>query len=158
MKINEAFDWFVNKCINEDCGAELWDLPDFFENEKEDLIFDYTCKQCGSQYKCFFDSESYWTFNIHQWSKEWGEHRPFFRLTPLTPIKLSKSQYVNPKLRFEILKRDNYRCQICGATAKYRARLEIDHKIPRSRGGTDDPSNLWTFYFTCNRGKGNSLV
>jgi 5-methylcytosine-specific restriction endonuclease McrA len=34
--------------------------------------------------------------------------------------------------------------------------LEIDHRIPRAKGGSDDPSNLWTLCFDCNRGKSDS--
>lgn len=56
-------------------------------------------------------------------------------------------------LRFQILKRDSYRCQLCGRSAQDGARLEVDHKHARSRGGTNDPTNLWTLCFECNRGK-----
>jgi len=59
-------------------------------------------------------------------------------------------------LRFAILKRDSYRCRLCGMSAKDAdsVRLEVDHITPRSKGGTNDPSNLWTLCFSCNRGKG----
>ncbi len=57
-------------------------------------------------------------------------------------------------LRFEVFRRDDYRCQICGATASDNARLEVDHKNPVAKEGTDDMSNLWTLCFECNRGKG----
>ena len=60
------------------------------------------------------------------------------------------------KLRFKIFKRDKYRCQICGARANDKGiKLEIDHKIPLSKGGTNHSTNLWTLCFKCNRGKGN---
>lgn len=59
-------------------------------------------------------------------------------------------------LRFAILKRDGYRCQICGVSAAEGARLEVDHKIARVRGGSDHPTNLWTLCFECNRGKRDS--
>lgn len=58
------------------------------------------------------------------------------------------------KVRFEIFRSDNYRCRICGASAQDGIRLEVDHKIPVSKGGTDDLQNLWTLCFKCNRGKG----
>lgn len=77
--------------------------------------------------------------------------RPVFMLAqpPLSPLRWQK-------LRFQIFKRDHYRCQLCGvaATDGPHVRLEVDHIIPRSRGGTDDPSNLLTMCFGCNRGKG----
>lgn len=59
-------------------------------------------------------------------------------------------------LRFAILRRDGYRCQICGRSAQHGAVLEVDHRFPRARGGTDDPTNLWTLCFECNRGKSDS--
>ncbi|MGB8688136.1 MAG: YozE family protein [Microcoleus sp.] len=57
-------------------------------------------------------------------------------------------------LRFDVFRRDNYRCQICGATASDGVRLEVDHKDPVVNGGGDEMSNLWTLCFSCNRGKG----
>ena len=65
---------------------------------------------------------------------------------------------ISPKMRFEILERDGFRCQLCGATAKHRSRLEIDHKIPKNRGGSDEPDNLWTLCISCNRGKGTKII
>lgn len=62
------------------------------------------------------------------------------------PMKLS--------LRFEILKRDDYRCQMCGITAKDGARLEIDHIHPVSKGGSNNTSNLQVLCRDCNAGKG----
>jgi hypothetical protein len=59
-------------------------------------------------------------------------------------------------LRFYVFKRDNYRCQICGRAATDGITLEIDHKVPRAKGGTDELSNLWTLCFDCNRGKSDS--
>jgi hypothetical protein len=53
-------------------------------------------------------------------------------------------------LRAAIFRRDNYTCQYCGAAG---ARLECDHVVPVSRGGSNDESNLVTACFTCNRSK-----
>ena len=57
-------------------------------------------------------------------------------------------------LRFDVFRRDDYRCQICGATTSDGVRLEVDHKDPVSNGGGDEMWNLWTLCFSCNRGKG----
>jgi rubredoxin len=65
-----------------------------------------------------------------------------------------KRQPIKPSLRFEILKRDNYRCQMCGVTAKDGATLEIDHIHPVSKGGTNEPDNLQVLCRECNAGKG----
>lgn len=56
-------------------------------------------------------------------------------------------------LRFSVFKRNEYRCQLCGGTAKEGKRLEVDHKVAVANGGTDDVLNLWTLCFECNRGK-----
>jgi 5-methylcytosine-specific restriction endonuclease McrA len=36
--------------------------------------------------------------------------------------------------------------------------LEIDHRVPKAAGGTDDESNLVTSCRDCNRGKGKTLI
>lgn len=57
------------------------------------------------------------------------------------------------RVRFLVLRRDGYRCQLCGAKASDGARLEVDHRHPRSKGGSDDLSNLWVLCWECNQGK-----
>ena len=60
-------------------------------------------------------------------------------------------------LRHDVFKRDNYRCCICGKSAKDNVRLEVGHIIPVSRGGKTEMSNLQTLYDRCNSGKSNKL-
>lgn len=59
-------------------------------------------------------------------------------------------------LRFQVLQRDGFRCQYCGAGASDDppARLEVDHRLPVALGGTNDVENLVTSCAACNRGKG----
>lgn len=51
--------------------------------------------------------------------------------------------------REAVLHRDNYKCQVCG---KKNTRLEVHHIIFRSRGGTDDETNLITLCEECHKG------
>lgn len=67
-----------------------------------------------------------------------------------------KRKPIKPSLRFEILKRDNYRCQMCGVTAKDGATLEIDHITPVAKGGANDADNLQVLCRECNAGKSDS--
>jgi 5-methylcytosine-specific restriction endonuclease McrA len=46
-------------------------------------------------------------------------------------------------VRFDILERDSYTCRFCGKRAP-ETELEVDHIMPRSKGGSDDASNLVT--------------
>lgn len=55
-------------------------------------------------------------------------------------------------VRFEVFKRDSFKCQYCGATAPD-VILEVDHIKPVSKGGTNDLLNLITACRDCNRGK-----
>lgn len=62
---------------------------------------------------------------------------------------------VSKRLRFEIFRRDNNACRYCGASAP-EATLTIDHVVPVTLGGTDDPTNLVTACKDCNSGKSAS--
>lgn len=56
------------------------------------------------------------------------------------------------RTRWAILARDHFTCQYCGQFAP-NVRLEVDHKIAVAEGGTNDPENLITACYSCNRGK-----
>ena len=64
---------------------------------------------------------------------------------------------MSESLRYDILKRDNFRCKICGATERDGVKLHVDHIIPVSKGGKTEPSNLQTLCSRCNIGKGNKM-
>lgn len=59
--------------------------------------------------------------------------------------------------RFKILERDGFKCAYCGKVAS-ETELEVDHIIPRAKGGTDIIENLITACFECNRGKRDRLL
>lgn len=71
----------------------------------------------------------------------------------MTFIKRQRA-IVSDSLRYNVLRRDNYRCCICGATAQDGVKLEVDHIIPVSKGGKSTLDNLQTLCERCNRGKG----
>ena len=50
------------------------------------------------------------------------------------------------------------RCGYCLSSQRYvMARLEIEHIIPRSQGGSNEESNLWLSCSLCNRYKGSQV-
>ena len=56
------------------------------------------------------------------------------------------------ELREYMLEKWHRRCGYCGAQ---NTRLEVDHIVPRSKGGSNDPDNLQVLCARCNRGKSN---
>ena len=60
---------------------------------------------------------------------------------------------IGAKLRFEVFKRDSFRCQYCGRSAP-QVLLHVDHIEPVAEGGTNDITNLVTACSECNLGKG----
>ncbi len=65
---------------------------------------------------------------------------------------------VSPSKRFRVLERDGFRCVYCGSTPADGVRLHVDHRIPSSKGGSDNEDNLCTSCDECNFGKGNRLL
>lgn len=62
-----------------------------------------------------------------------------------------ENSLISSNLRKEILQRDNFRCQSCGAKdwEKKPSLLHIHHIIEFENKGTQDPSNLITLCFVC---------
>ena len=60
-------------------------------------------------------------------------------------------------VRFDVFKRDSFKCQLCGATAPD-VLLEIDHIHPVAKGGTNDITNLITACQPCNAGKSDKTL
>ena len=76
-----------------------------------------------------------------------------------TKISLkNKSRAISDKLRYTVLKRDNFKCCACGASPAKdpSVDLHIDHIIPWSKGGEAVIENLQTLCSRCNIGKSNS--
>jgi hypothetical protein len=61
---------------------------------------------------------------------------------------------ISKKKRFDVFKRDEFRCAYCGVTPSNSVVLECDHIMPVAQGGENDIDNLVTSCRDCNRGKG----
>jgi len=66
-----------------------------------------------------------------------------------------KQWSVSKCLRFDVFKRDNYRCRICGVSPANdpKVTLHVDHIVPVSKNGETVISNLQTLCSNCNFGK-----
>ncbi len=65
------------------------------------------------------------------------------RLPKTKPVWLERAQY--SELRHAILRRDGWRCQVCGT----RLHLEVHHQQFRSHSGGDAEENLITLCHNC---------
>lgn len=68
--------------------------------------------------------------------------------------RLPENDPVSDTMRYEVLRRGGGRCALCGATKNDRP-LQVDHIIPRSRGGRNTLDNLQVLCDECNRAKSN---
>lgn len=57
---------------------------------------------------------------------------------------------IDEKVKQQVLKRDGYKCQMCGIERKRGIRLQIDHITPVFQGGPDSIDNLQTLCSACN--------
>lgn len=126
-----------------------------------------------SELRAFPDSDATLSYNAELDDKKAGPNDPCRRWMVYSPKHFSEcsefSLYSNlsvsartkpksrkgitPRLRYQILARDSYRCVYCGATGET-AVLHVDHKVSVADGGTDEPENLVTACERCNLGKG----
>lgn len=73
---------------------------------------------------------------------------------------------ISKETRAYVIDRNGFTCQMCGAVARephpydpYRkTRLHIGHIIDKSKGGSDDPSNLRAIFSVCNEGAQNATL
>ena len=115
-------------------------------NLKVKVIWSYTSPQGRNSY---YDKAIYCTDEIIEAMKDIQERLDFESSTAY------QRRLMTPGLRIEILKRDGYRCRICGRSAQDGVKLEVDHIVPVSKGGKTVASNLQTLCWDCNRGKSN---
>ncbi|WP_428826578.1 HNH endonuclease [Azonexus sp. IMCC34842] len=96
----------------------------------------------------------------HSVISEWLKPTPVARvgeygyvdITSLPSGSLSRAP--TPKHRMKILKRDKYRCRVCGRSAAdyVDVELHVHHVRPWQAGGVTEDSNLITLCHTCHKG------
>lgn len=78
----------------------------------------------------------------------------------------SFARTMSKETRAYVLDRNGFTCQMCGAAAgeahpydpSRKTRLHIGHIIDKSKGGTDEPSNLRAICSVCNEGAQNATL
>lgn len=108
----------------------------------------YTSPKGRNYYR---DDKSYSlsTLNYHRkYVKEKEEIEVEYRKSAAYQRKL-----MTPSLRYDILKRDGFKCQICGYSQEDGVKLHVDHILPVAKGGKTKKGNLRTLCEDCNLGK-----
>ena len=108
------------------------------------------CKECG------YELPNTRSWQARNFCCKLHRGRYMRRLYPGSPNRATPTPYL--KLRFSVLARDNFRYMYCGLTPQDNVKLQIDHIIPKIKGGSDDMGNLITACQYCNVGKGATIL
>ena len=73
-------------------------------------------------------------------------------------LRQRERELMTAGLRTKVMRRDSFRCCMCGAAAAEGVTLHVDHILPVSHGGLSILENLQTLCAPCNLGKGNTFV
>lgn len=171
----ELYKNYLNECKNirstateQYCKSFNFSLSKFLQYE-ENLFEEYRLKKPVTDISihCFatytspqgrnnYKKESYYNYEDLKQMYDIATKRIKEKETREYQIREERSKMTN-SLRYDILKRDGYKCQICGSTAQDGVKLHIDHIIPVSKGGRTVKSNLRTLCDRCNLGKSDKI-
>ena len=122
---------------------------------------DLICSICKKLFKTIYEIKDKGLFCRNCLTNNWAiifEDKDYLLIRGLEDVnfdfkdkKIPKT--LNKSLRYYVLSRDGFKCKSCGNTSD-KSPLNIDHIIPKSKGGTNAPENLQTLCFDCNIGKG----
>jgi hypothetical protein len=70
------------------------------------------------------------------------------------------SRYISLRVRFFVMRRDGFKCAICGRSPATHPGLclHVDHIVPWSKSGQNSAANLQTLCEACNLGKSDSSM
>lgn len=77
----------------------------------------------------------------------------FEKLSGKSDDIILKREPIPEEVKFEVWRRDEAKCVLCGSQTK----LEFDHIIPFSKGGSNTARNIQLLCETCNRKKGSTI-
>lgn len=130
-----------------------WGYRGISETHISAKAYEMECLNCGHKYLA--NGCDIWLRKCPACGKTKKSTRSTIHLKT-TSKKHSRS--ISPKLRYQVLKRDNFKCCICGASPAKDSSVElhIDHITPWSKGGETTLNNLQTLCSKCNIGKSDS--
>lgn len=135
---------FVNKNNQKNLGYR--GVSDTHYNQK---FFELECLDCGHKYMA--NGCDIWLRKCPKCGKQNRKYK--------IHTHQNGPREISDKLRYRVLKRDNFKCCACGASPAKdpSVELHIDHIIPWSKGGETVFENLQVLCSKCNIGKSNTL-
>lgn len=67
--------------------------------------------------------------------------------------RVENTPQISGKLRYAVLKRAGFHCELCGVSADERA-LEVEHILPKKHGGSDEFENFQALCWKCSADRG----
>ena len=132
---------YINKNNQKNLGYR--GVSDTHYNQK---FFEMECLDCGHKY-------------MANGCDVWLRKCPKCSPNKTSRKTKSVSRKISDRLRYQVLKRDSFKCCACGASPAKDSSIElhVDHIIPWSKGGETTTDNLQTLCSRCNLGKSDIL-
>ena len=117
-------------------------------NHYNQWFYEMQCLECGHIYEA--NGSDVWLRKCPQCQ---------LAIKPAAGGRTTVSRNISDKLRYQVLKRDNFKCCACGASPAKSPEVElhVDHIVPWSKGGLTSIENLQTLCSRCNIGKSDSV-
>ena len=155
----EKFQWYLRNAVDRQTKHTVKALKTTYRNSQtyKQQEFDRFCNELQANMTYFNDEtkdfvgkcveEVQYAFNGTSRSLPFHNDAADYERSLLTP-----------SLRYDILRRDGFRCTICGRGQEDGVKLHVDHIRPVSKGGRTIPENLRTLCQDCNLGKSDSYI
>ena len=154
MKAKTTVEGYINKNNQKNLGYR-----GVSETHYNQSFFEMECLECGLRYMA--NGCDVWLRKCPecQTDKKICKSEGFGERKREDQNAKKAARKISDKLRYQVLKRDNFKCCACGASPAKdpSVELHIDHIIPWSKGGKTEFDNLQTLCSKCNLGKSNSV-
>lgn len=156
--------------LNSIYEQDMQDIPNFMENSTVSKLYskiehklsdDLTAEICPviPVFKIHFEYTSPKGRNTWYWDTVFSseEMLDFSQQCKIIERNKQSARYqrsiMTADLRYNVMKRDGFRCVLCGRDASDGVKLHVDHIVPIAKGGKTIKSNLRTLCEDCNIGK-----
>lgn len=120
--------------------------------EKQSAYWQRVKEKYNSSFREKYATDNDFKKQVLARARKWRENNP-----EKAKEMLRRQSAKRLRLRFDILRRDNFTCQYCGRKAPDVV-LHIDHVLAKANGGINNVNNYITACSDCNIGKSDVLL